>query len=90
MNDSLLFDSGTGLFRYNHGRNGWAYNWPPNPGPYYQDKGPEPAITGINQLYADGSVRWKKPADFPYRTGMATAGAYEGGWVGLPSGPRYY
>jgi len=70
MNDTLLFDSSFRNFRYNHGRLGWAYNYPPNPGDYYSDAGPAPAITGINQLKADGSVRWKTPGQFPFLDAM--------------------
>ncbi len=70
MNDTLLFDGSTGNFRYNHGRLGWAYNYPPTPGSYYSDFGPAPAITGFNQLRADGSTRWKTPAQFRYLNQM--------------------
>ena len=54
--DSLLLDQATKLFRYNHGRHGWAWNWPPlNEHGAFEDPGP-PRITGINRGFADGSV----------------------------------
>jgi len=78
--DSLLLDTKTNLFRYNHGRNDWAWNWPPlNHYGAFEDPGP-PQITGINRGFTDGSVQWKDAGQFALDQ-MLNPAAYPDGWI---------
>lgn len=82
MSDVLVLGrSGTSSepnFRYNHGKNGWAFNWYGHPA--YRDFG-TPQLSGLNHLYGDGSVRWKDRGDFPRIETMDTPSQYPGGWI---------
>ena len=57
----------------------------------YQDPGP-PKISGTNQLYGDGSVRWKQSSQFADLPGMFSPGLYSQGWVsnGAGNDATYY
>lgn len=50
-----------GGWRFNHGKNGWAFNeytWMPN----HRER--TPLFTGMNRLHGDGSVKWKPNQEF--------------------------
>ncbi len=64
------------MFRYNHGRHGWAE--PVNDVGYNDDGVPE--ITGLNKGYGDGHVEWQPAREFDLE-GMANPSGYSGGWI---------
>ena len=84
MSDILYRDASDknkplGAWRYNHGENGWAFNeydWMPN------QPGPVPLFTGINQLYGDGSVKWKPQNAFENVDQMLRPNYYRGPSLG--------
>jgi len=87
ISDILFPDPSTGIFRYNHGRDGWAWSWPPIEGSshYGQSTGAvyetaPPSITGLNQAFADGSVQWKDAGQIATDQ-MHNTAAYPDGWV---------
>jgi len=87
MGDALLqaFD----LFRYNHGTYGWAFNSELGPG--YKDRGPAPAIPGINKLFGDGHVVWKSIGEFEYAEFMMEPeGRYDDGYVDYDFGDQAF
>lgn len=59
MSDIVFHGTGGGnVFWYNHGANGWSGNLTDATSEFF-DLGPEPALTGLNQLFGDGHVKWK-------------------------------
>ena len=52
---------GNGAYDYNHGLNGPSFNWPTLGEPNLT--GP-PALSGMNELFADGHVEWKPRSAF--------------------------
>lgn len=92
-------------FRYNHGIKKWSWNWDsdytyPVDGSKYRasrhraryDAGPVPEIAGINKLFDDGSVDWKKRNEFDLQNmnfGFPLAG-YRDGWVKAGNRAFYY
>lgn len=86
MSDILYYDSSDREWRYNHGPRGWAYNevdYMP------RDGGVVPNISGVNQLFGDGHVRWKKKAEFIHLEKMRLPTRYPGSAV-LAGGDTYY
>jgi prepilin-type N-terminal cleavage/methylation domain-containing protein/prepilin-type processing-associated H-X9-DG protein len=79
MSDILYFDASDRAWRYNHGPAGWSYNenFPGMP----RDKGKVPNIDGINMLFGDGHVKWKKRAEFPHLSKMYLWSRYPGGAI---------
>jgi len=93
MTDALYFDasdwnnSSLGAWRYNHGPKGWAFNeytYLP------QDFGDYPNISGINRLFGDGSVGWKRRAEFKNLHLMQSPGAYPDGFIGHSSHDSFF
>ena len=88
MADVIFAASSDRAYRYNHGKGKWSWNYPPaQPGKYggTVDTGPIPEISGLNELFSDGAVRWKKagsmdlenmgyPPKAEYRDGYVQAG----------------
>ena len=63
MSDVVYNGFGGNKFWYNHGNYGWSGNGDINGvDPDYEDYGP-PELSGMNQLYGDGHVRWKAAGD---------------------------
>lgn len=86
MTDILYYDASDREWRYNHGPNGWAYNeveYMPN------DSGDTPNISGVNQLYGDGHVSWKKTSEFQHLDKMRIPSRYPGGKI-TAGGDTYY
>ena len=74
-------DSGGGniAWRFNHGLNGWAFNeysWMPN------QNTPYPEITGMNQLYGDGSVAWQAASSYTQLENLGFHNANSGPMIG--------
>ena len=102
MSDQLMITSRDGgLYRYNHGESGWAWGVghpnlgsDPIPG-YYDDLSDIPLFEGLNQLYTDGSVKWKFATQMDV-LGMGQGGilsSYKGGYVSRRPGgiqPVFY
>lgn len=93
MSDILYFDASDwpkpwlGAWRYNHGPRGWAFNeetYLP------QDFGDVPNPSGTNQLFGDGSVRWKARGQFEHLYLMQTPAAYPDGFIGHSSQDSFY
>lgn len=83
----IIFTQEGGQWRYNHGPRGWAYNevdYMP------QDDGPEPNLSGINHLFGDGHVDWKKRSEFPHLDKMRFPTRYPGSALALPGRDAYY
>lgn len=86
MTDILYYDASDGEWRYNHGPSGWAYNeveYMP------RDGGDIPNISGVNQLFGDGHVSWKKTSDFIHLDKMRIPSRYPGGKISA-GGDTYY
>ena len=86
MSDILYYDASDGEWRYNHGPRGWAFNeveYMP------RDGGQIPAISGVNQLFGDGHVDWKKTAEFIHLDKMRIPSRYPGSAI-LAGGDTYY
>jgi prepilin-type N-terminal cleavage/methylation domain-containing protein len=82
MSDILNWDVSDQAFRYNHGYKGWAMFAPLNGKPIgYLDKGPIPAIRGMNECFGDGHVEWKSRNKFPYLSGMKFPSSYLDGAI---------
>jgi hypothetical protein len=92
MSDILNWDVSSQAFRYNHGYNGWAMHEPFNGKPLgYVDKGPLPAIRGINKCFGDGHVEWKRRNAFTNLPAMKTPSSYpDGGIQSVPGGDTDY
>jgi hypothetical protein len=91
MSDILLLTGSPSemAYRYNHGQDGWSWNGYESG--VHSDQSPNPKATGRNQLFGDGSVRWKViPEDnnlpthldrfFQQNDGMWNGA--DSGWVG--------
>jgi prepilin-type processing-associated H-X9-DG protein len=52
---------GNGAYDYNHGLNGPSFNWPTLGEPNLTGA---PALSGMNELFADGHVEWKPRSAF--------------------------
>ncbi|MBI9018996.1 MAG: type II secretion system protein [Phycisphaerae bacterium] len=93
MSDILMLDLSGPLYRYNHGEKGWAWSYRQMPIPTrgaYFDAGPAPLITGLNQLYTDGSVTWKSAGEMDTEN-MINPTNYKDGWVNRGNNtPVYY
>ncbi len=86
MSDILYYDASDRGWRYNHGPNGWAFNevaYMPT------DGGDTPNISGVNQLFGDGHVTWKKRAAFIHLDKMRFPTRYPGSAV-LAGGDTYF
>lgn len=64
MSDLLFLHWVEDEYRYNHGRGGWAWCsspelFSPESNAGGRNPGPVPFISGLNQLWGDGSVNWK-------------------------------
>jgi len=82
MSDILNWDVSAQGFRYNHGYKGWAMHEPFNGKPLgFVDKGPIPAIRGMNECFGDGHVEWKRRSAFRYLSDMKTPSSYLGGAI---------
>ena len=79
MSDILYYDASDRAWRYNHGPAGWSYNenFPGMP----RDRGKEPNIDGINMLFGDGHVKWKKKSEFQHLSKMYLWSRYPGGAI---------
>ncbi|MBI1369862.1 MAG: prepilin-type N-terminal cleavage/methylation domain-containing protein [Planctomycetes bacterium] len=88
--DVLMPNTSTGLFRYNHGREGWAWSYHPNNTAGGLEEYAPPSITGLNQSFGDGSVRWKDAGQIKTQK-MFNVATYPDGWVDRAIGsPMYY
>ena len=86
MTDILYYDASDREWRYNHGPSGWAYNeveYMP------RDGGDIPNISGVNQLFGDGHVDWKKASEFIHLDKMRIPSRYPGGRISA-GGDTYY
>jgi len=79
MSDILYYDASDRSWRYNHGPGGWVYNqdFPGMP----HDTGKTPNISGINMLFGDGHVTWKRRSQFPHLAKMHLWSRYPGGSI---------
>ena len=76
-------NGGNIAWRFNHGENGWAfneYNWMPN------QNTPYPEITGMNQLYGDGSVVWQAASGYTQLESLGFHNANSGAMIGRRGG----
>ncbi|QNN24078.1 prepilin-type N-terminal cleavage/methylation domain-containing protein [Planctomycetales bacterium ZRK34] len=90
VGDILQPDSNGALFRYNHGKFGWGWSYHPNNWAGGVEESAPPSITGLNQAFGDGSVRWKDAGQIKTDQ-MYNAASYPAGWVNRGSGnPSYY
>ena len=86
MTDILYYDASDREWRYNHGPKGWAYNeveYMP------RDGGDTPNISGVNQLFGDGHVSWKKTSEMIHLDKMRIPSRYPGGRISA-GGDTYY
>ena len=90
ISDILLPNGNGSLFRYNHGTKGWAWSWADNNWAGGLEELAPPSVTGLNQAFGDGSVRWKDAAEIATDQ-MFNSASYPDGWVDRGGGnPAYY
>jgi prepilin-type N-terminal cleavage/methylation domain-containing protein len=95
MSDLLFLHWSEDEYRYNHGRGGWAWCSSPKFGPENaggRNPGPVPFITGLNQLWGDGSVKWKHASEMTNsQMGRPPTSAYTDPWLeGVKREPTFF